>query len=282
MNRYNEETPPPRLPGPAVYAVAAILVVILAGVALYFWSNQHDRQSEILDTTAVPPVVETAPPPEAAPREAPPPEPSFAEQAAAEEEEPIELPPLDNSDAQIREVATAMAPDLPDWLVPDELVRKFVLAVNVTSRGELSRKYPPIVPPQQAFVATKITTDTFSMPAQSYSRYDPYARLIAAIDMQSVAVLYRQYYPLLQEAHLELGQTKGSFHATLLKAIDHLLQAPEIEGELPLVRTSVLYQYADPDLEKLPATHKLMLRMGADNTRKLKRALRELKTALAQ
>ncbi|TQV70741.1 DUF3014 domain-containing protein [Exilibacterium tricleocarpae] len=284
MNQYNEEAAPPRLPGPAVYIAAGMLVVLLVGVGFYFWSSQRDRESEILDTTAVAPPVDTAPEPQVeldSQQETPPP-PSFAEQAEAEAqaEPPVELPPLNNSDERARELAAGLSPNLPDWLVPDELIRKFVLAVNVTSRGELSRKYPPIVPPKQAFVATKVTGNTFTMPAASYRRYDPYVALLGAINMQDVAVLYRQYYPLLQAAHEELAQTKAGFHATLLRAIDNLLTAPEIDGELPLVRTSVLYQYADPDLEKLPATHKLLLRMGAENTRELKRALRELRTAL--
>ncbi len=284
MNQYNDEPAPSTLPAGVLYGAAAVALALLIAIGFYLFS---DRTAETVEAPAAPAVASPAADPQAAAVEPAPPEPTvaeptFAEQAEAEPEPEVVLPPLNNSDAEVREVMASVAADLPQWLVPDELIRKFVLAVNNTSGGELARKYPPIVPPRQAFVATRVAPQRYTLPRASYRRYDPYTRLLAAIDMQMVARLYRQYYPLLQEAHQELGQSKNSFHATLLKAIDHLLTAPVIEDELPLVRTSVLYKYADADLEKLPDTHKLLLRMGPDNTRQLKTALGELKAALAQ
>jgi hypothetical protein len=44
----------------------------------------------------------------------------------------------------------------------------------------------------------------------------------------------------------------------------------------------VFYQYADPALEKLPASHKLLLRMGPENTRQVQESLRRLRAELAE
>lgn len=87
---------------------------------------------------------------------------------------------------------------------------------------------------------------------------------------------------MLEEAYREMGLKKGNFHTVMLGAIDNLLAAPIVEGEIRLVRPKVFYQYADPALEKLPNSHKLLLRMGPDNARRVHAKLQELRTKLAE
>ena len=211
-------------------------------------------------------------------------EPSFQQQAMEEEDETIELPPLGKSDDQVREAVDTFREGLPlsTLLAPKEILRKFVLAVNNVAKGEISRKYPPITPPPQGFKSTNKGGKRFVMTEENYARYTPYIEIIEAIDIKIVVKVYRQYYPLMQEAHKELAATKGSFHASLLKAIDHLLQAPEQRGEIELIRPSVMYKYANPALEKLSAPHKLLLRTGPENTQKIKAVLKELRQVLAE
>ena len=97
-----------------------------------------------------------------------------------------------------------------------------------------------------------------------------------------MAALYKRFYPLLEEAYREMGLKKGNFHTVMLGAIDNLLAAPVVEQDILLVRPKVFYQYADPALEKLPASHKLLLRMGPDNTRRLQESLKNLRAKLAE
>jgi hypothetical protein len=42
----------------------------------------------------------------------------------------------------------------------------------------------------------------------------------------------------------------------------------------------VLYQFADPELERRSAGQKVMMRMGADNARRVKAKLREIRREL--
>ncbi|MGL4516467.1 MAG: DUF3014 domain-containing protein, partial [Shewanella sp.] len=68
----------------------------------------------------------------------------------------------------------------------------------------------------------------------------------------------------------------------LLQEIKVFLAAPIIEDPIELHSISVNYKFVDPQLEALPSAQKLLIRMGPENTRKLKTALRNLENQLAQ
>ncbi|MES2676309.1 MAG: DUF3014 domain-containing protein, partial [Pseudomonadota bacterium] len=84
------------------------------------------------------------------------------------------------------------------------------------------------------------------------------------------------------EAYKEMGLTKGNFHSVLIRAIDNIIAAPEVSGDLNLVRPKVYFEFADPALEKLPAIHKLMLRMGPENASRVKSSMKSLRAKLIQ
>jgi Protein of unknown function (DUF3014) len=66
----------------------------------------------------------------------------------------------------------------------------------------------------------------------------------------------------------------------VVEVIDHLLATPEIEEPLRLIQPRVLYELADPKLQKLSGGQKILLRMGPANLRKLKAKLREIRDGL--
>ena len=79
---------------------------------------------------------------------------------------------------------------------------------------------------------------------------------------------------------------------TVVAVIDQLLATPEPAGPLAVKLTEVKgevastqpwtrYEFADPKLEALPAGSKALLRMGPENSRKLKAKLREFRAAIA-
>jgi hypothetical protein len=77
-----------------------------------------------------------------------------------------------------------------------------------------------------------------------------------------------------------MGLKKGNFHSVLIGAIDNILAAPVASGEMILIRPKVYFEFADPALEKLPATHKVMLRMGPENAKSIKASLTSLRAKL--
>src|SRR5262249_3266797 len=66
----------------------------------------------------------------------------------------------------------------------------------------------------------------------------------------------------------------------VVEVIDHLLVTPEIEEPLRLIQPRVLYEFADPKLQKLSGGQKILLGMGPANLRKLKAKLREIRDGL--
>jgi hypothetical protein len=82
---------------------------------------------------------------------------------------------------------------------------------------------------------------------------------------------------LFQDAYVALGYPDGYFNDRLVEVIDHLLETPEVNDPIELVRPHVLYEYSDPNLEALSSGQKLLLRMGSDNAARIKGTLRELR-----
>jgi hypothetical protein len=68
----------------------------------------------------------------------------------------------------------------------------------------------------------------------------------------------------------------------MVQVIDHLLQTPDVKGQIRLVQPSVYYQFADPKLEALSAGQKALIRMGSANAAAVKAKLRELRAEIAK
>lgn len=209
---------------------------------------------------------------------------------------PVPLPDLDQSDAAVLAALKALNINgLVELVIPQEILRKFVRAVDILEEGKVVTEYRPITSPQGAFVADAFNVkvsggelgeqqdvEQFRVSPKNYLRYTLTVQVISALDSDASIALYKRYYPLLNRAHQELGSGKGNFHSVLIRAIDKVLAAPDAGGELTLIHPKVYYEFADPALEKLPDAHKLMLRMGPDNAAKIKESLHNIRIKLVQ
>ncbi len=263
--------------------VIVVLVVIVAAAAFYFLRDEAPAASQTVTTP-----VAVAPQAIAAS--------SVASSVAAivEYQPPMPvvevdpLPTLNESDSSILAALQQLRGEgLLQLLVPQELIRKFVLAVNNLAEGKVIHEYRPVVSPPPPFVAETFSVmiegaavDQERVAPANFQRYEPYVTTLALIDSDAAVAVYRRFYPLLEEAFRELGLKKPNFHSVLIAAIDNILAAPDAQGDLLLVRPKVFYQYGDPALEQLPQTHKLMLRMGPENARSVKASLRQLRARL--
>jgi hypothetical protein len=120
----------------------------------------------------------------------------------------------------------------------------------------------------------------FTIDTGNYRRYNAVVDMITGADLQAVVELYRRYYPLFQDAYVDLGYPDGYFNDRLVEVIDHLLQTPEISDPVALVQPHVLYQYADPALESLSSGQKLLLRMGNAHAARIKNTLSEFRALI--
>jgi hypothetical protein len=273
----------PRQSSSTPMIVIVVLALIAVAAAFYFLRDEAPVASQTLTTpiAVAPQAAVEAVPTEVAPVvEYEPPQPVI-------QVEP--LPVLNESDTSVLAALQQLRGEgLLQLLVPQEVLRKFVLAVNNIAEGKVIHEYRPVISPPPPF-----NTETFSVMIEgtavdqervspnNFQRYEPYVTTLALIDSDAAVAVYRRFYPLLEEAFRELGLKKPNFHSVMIAAIDNLLAAPDAQGDLMLVHPKVFYQFADPALETLPQTHKLMLRMGPENARSIKTSLRQLRARLA-
>lgn len=275
---------------------AIVLVVLLSAGGYYYYSGDSDAPKRIPNAPIVlpetpssePMTLESATEPEETAETTPTTTEtntnSTESSVTTEPEVVVEpVPALAESDTFVQQKALAIINNnlLASSLVQQDIIRQFVVFVDNLAQGELTRKVSPIKGPEKLFTVSEITNKVYLNP-DSYHRYDAYVDSITKMDEQSLIRTYKQLTPLLEEAFSELGYSNAKFNDRMLQAIKVLLAAPIIEDPIELSSISVNYQFVDPNLEALPSAQKLLIRMGPENTRKLKVALRKLENQLAQ
>ncbi len=280
--RYEENRSNPMA---AKLGVVAVAVLAIAGIAYFMMKEEPPAKLRDLPAPIQPVVTEA---PKAVEK------PAYAEPTPAARPEP--LPALNQSDVAVVAALQGLNVDgLLQMVIPEEVLRKFVRAVDAVEEGKLINEYRPIVSPKGALLVdsfratvagselgTTAEVEQFRVSAKNYKRYDVYATMLVMLDSDASVAMYNRFYPLLSEAYKEMGLNKGNFHSVLIRAIDNLIAVPEVTGDINLVRPKVYYEFADPALEKLPPTHKLMLRMGPENASRVKSSLKSLRSKLVQ
>ncbi|WP_299802711.1 DUF3014 domain-containing protein [uncultured Shewanella sp.] len=269
--------------GLAILAIVAV-VALSAGGYYYLSGNEKVEEPQIIAPVVIPdPVPEQPLETEAVPE----PELEIVEAVPVQlpEVDPVPqvepLPALADSDTYVHQKVTAVADGMAiePLLIEDNLVRQFVVFVDNLAQGELARKMSPLKAPSNSFTVSEIANKTYINP-DSYHRYDLYADFLASLNDEQLAKTYKEMTPLLGEAFSELGYSDTSFNDRMQQAIEVMLDAPIIEQPIELDGVSVNYQFVDPKLEALPNAQKLMIRMGPENSRKVKSALRRLQKQL--
>jgi len=258
--------------------LAALIPIAIAIYFLFVWQPQNSTQtnSPVIPETQIQAPV-SAPVP-AIDTE------SKTGVAAATDFAGSPLPELNESnDAVLQALGNLYAGDeWLSWITTDEALRKLVVVIDNIADGKIARKYISIPKPKQPFKVNEKGQREFFQ-ATSYDRYNHYIDIFDSMDVDLMAATYRYFSPLLEQAFAELGYPNRTFHSTVMRAIEVLLDAPIIQSkELELTHTSVLYKYADPKLERLSDVHKQILRMGPRNTAIAQRKLQALKKALVK
>ena len=194
----------------------------------------------------------------------------------------VDLPRLNDSDSFVAEKISELSSgtSLLGYLVDEQLVRRAVVLVENISRGQYPQTALPYKPIVEEMQVSSDDGRLFTMEAASYTRFDAAVAAFVALDTEQTVWLYRLLSPLLQQAYAEIGFRDAEFEQALIKAIDAVLSAPEIEGPFQLVKPSVMYLYADTRLEELANMNKQLIRLGPENSARLKAKLREFKQAL--
>lgn len=243
-----------------------IVVAIALGGALYY-GRQHKRQS-VAEQVQPPPVAPATETPLHHPIDPP-----------AVDTAP--LPELGASDPGIQNSLSGIfGRSLESFLVPKGIVRHVVTTIDNLPRRKTAVQMWPLRPTAGEFVVSG--TDELTLSADNFARYEPLMKVLKNTDAAVVAALYKRYYPLFQQAYMELGYPDGYFNDRLIAVIDHLLETPSVQGPIKMTQPSVHYEFADPTLEDKSAGQKLLIRMGNGNAAAIKLKLRELRREIAQ
>jgi hypothetical protein len=200
-----------------------------------------------------------------------------APQRGAATPESVNLPPLDQSDAFVREMVGKLSshPVVAAWLTTDGLLLNFAHVTRQIADGENPMrelgalgKLPPF--------KTVERRGRIYIDASSYQRYTRYADAVSALDARGAARLYETLKPRVGDAYRRMGDPEGDFDPVLERAIVEVLEIPVVQGEVELEPKGIVYGFADPDLERLTAAQKHLLRMGPQNLRAVQRKLREI------
>jgi len=193
-----------------------------------------------------------------------------------------ELPPLDDSDAYfLLALGDVFGTEIEALLASEGLIDRFVASVDNLPRATLSEKIRAVGRLSDPFrVDTEGNGEPIYLSSDNFKRYDPLVGMVASADMNLIVDTYRRFYPLLQQSYERLGYPNAHFNDRVVEVIDHLLETPEPDEPIQLLRPHVLYEFADPELEALSSGQKLLLRIGPQHIATLKALLRRLRTQL--
>jgi hypothetical protein len=193
----------------------------------------------------------------------------------------LDLPALDASDTLVRELLAQLSqhPRWAAWLVPEDLVRRFVTTVVNVAGGDSPRSQLDFLAPADSFRVRESDERTVIAP-ESYGRYDRLTEVFVSLDTEVAARLYRGLHPLFEEAYRELGLTARTFDGSLAMAMGNLLAVEVPGGDMEVVQYEAVYEFRDRRLEASTPAEKHLLRLGPENAGRVQQKVRELAGAV--
>jgi hypothetical protein len=193
----------------------------------------------------------------------------------------ITLPPLNESDAVIRDLVKKLSshPRVAAWLTTDDLIRNFTVVVSNIADGKAPTVFLRPLRPTGDFRVLERKGDVF-IDTRSYDRYTPLADAVESVDANGSAALYATVKPRLEEAYRETGEPQTTFDRALERSIGLLLRTPVSDAPIRVEPHGIGYVFADPKLEALTPAQKQLLRMGPANARRVQAKLREIAVAV--
>jgi hypothetical protein len=260
--------------------LAFIVGVSLTVAAIYFWQMQRTPGPLVLQApTAVPAlptdqaqggVVERV---QMAPEQAP--------TSTVQDDAHLIVPPatITGSDEKVKAVVSELMPGMLAWFTPEEQIRKWVTVVDGVADNKFVFKHQPIKADMAVYSAQEVGDKWFADNA-NYPRLNGFIDALTQIPPQKLARYYRYWQPLLDNAYAELGRG-GSFNERLMLAFQQIEATETLPAGAELIRPSVMYRYADPELENTSSLVKALWRIGPENTRKLQDFIKILRPLLS-
>lgn len=249
----------PSSPGPRV-VFFAVLAVTLAAAAWVFVARSRPAPGASTAAVAAAPATDLA---DSAPSG------------------PPALPPLAEMDPVVRGLLSGLStqPALLQWLASDDLVGAIATAIAKLATGESPARDLAVLKPDQGFATVRRGGGTRIDPA-SYGRYDGLVAAVTTVDAAKLAAAFTTLKPRLVEAYAAQGHDPASFDQAMARALGVIVSTPDVPADAALTTGVGGYAFADPDIERLPAAQRHLLRMGPAHVAAVRDAARRFADAL--
>ncbi|UTA46326.1 DUF3014 domain-containing protein [Simiduia sp. 21SJ11W-1] len=256
-----------------------VLLVVAVGLIAaigYFLLRDQPETHETVAVPVQPAPIERMPEPAAQAQEAP--DPAAQKQIEQKPKLLPVAPSINESHEYIVAVVNSLSPSLTQWLVSEELLRKWVILIDQIADGSLSQKHLPVSYEMAPF-AIEGNAKSAAIARENYARATPLVKAFTQIKPEVLVAYYRHWQPLLDKAYAELGKS-GTFEERVMQAIRQMQSVPQAPQDAEIHASPVMYKYVDPAFEKAPALHKWMWRLGPENQSNIKSYLTQVKLAL--
>lgn len=194
--------------------------------------------------------------------------------------EPLQLPPLVDSDPMLRDLFATLSksPLLSHLLVQRGIVRTATLAVVQIGDGKT-----PAVPLAPLRPADRVSIDGGAVgrvDPGSYARWNAAVRALTSINPVDAARVYVNVKPLFDQAYQDLGYPNGDFDDAIVHAIRMLIQTPDPSSDPVLLKRPAYYEHEDASLRNLAPVQKQLLLTGAEHRHQILAWLRQFAATL--
>jgi hypothetical protein len=191
-------------------------------------------------------------------------------------QQPLELPPLAESDSLMRELAATLSrhPLLARLAATKGTVRAIVLAVVQIGDGRTPAKALVALQPVGRLTLTE-GAQTRIDPA-SYARWTSAVAALTSVSAVDAAQVYVNVKRVFDEAYAELGYPNGDFDQAIVRAIRTLDATPDLAIDPVVHQRSGYVEHEDATLRALLPVQKQLLLIGPDNRRAVLRWVHEL------
>jgi hypothetical protein len=278
-----------------------LALAVIAGLIL-FWRYWQEGLAPTFPAIEIPPATKSVatsepglPPAPDIPRRDSPPAPAITDTTtpAAEAPEPAEAPvpemdqpppppllsPAEGDEMLRRQLAQTAG--LNKLATSEKPLDTTAALIDGLGRGLILRKVVQASPPAPGFRVEQ-RGDVYYMDEANFDRYDGLAEQVSSLDITGLVNNFHALRPLCEGAYERLGLDPADFDNAIIRTLDFVIATPEIDEPIALKPKSVIYLYADPALEALPALQKQLLRMGPDNIRLIKIQAKNLREALLE
>jgi hypothetical protein len=160
----------------------------------------------------------------------------------------------------------------------EQVASRMVTTVDNLDARQLAPLVMPVKAPEGKFQVEG--EERLVVNPSNAHRYAPYMNIITALELPQAIDMYVKFYPMFQQAYVDLGHGDVYFNDRLVEIIDHLLSTPIPSDEPLLAKSEAVYIFVDEELEALSGGQKMILRSGATNANLLLEKLREVRALL--